>query len=193
MPRDPLRSALACRPRSRVSVPLPRACFSRQRTAAAFTLLELLIVLALIAVVGGLAASGIVASQRGDETRAALMSIVDAATLARTEAMRTARATSVTVALDGEHLRLTYPPRGETRRRWGGVRPIDAAGQLATLSARFDSLGRSDTRSWRIEQVRGGSGRGEAVRIWQIEFDPVSGAPSVHDTALDRPSKEAAR
>lgn len=151
-----------------------------------FTLLELLITLGLIGLLVGIVTVALGRLSRASENRAALSGVVNALTTARVEAMRTSRPVRVTVEIAEGVVRVAEGVADrESRYRTGLVQFRDEQGGAATTAvAEFDTLGRTRERLWRIEE---GSSRSvgpagqvspsEAVRIWRIEFDPVSGAP----------------
>ncbi len=151
-----------------------------------FTLLELLITLGLIGLLVGIVTVALGRFSRAAENRAALIGVVNALTAARVEAMRTSRPVRVTVEIAEGVVRVDEGVADrESRYRTGLVQFRDEQGNAAPSAvAEFDTLGRTRERLWLVEE---GSGRsaspagqvlpGEAVRIWRIEFDPVSGAP----------------
>lgn len=148
--------------------------------------MELLITLALIGLVVGVVTVAIGRLSRASENRAALIGVVNALTVARVEAMRTSRPVRVSVEINDGVVRVDGGLADQDfRYRTGPLQLLDAHGQgVASAEAEFDSLGRTRERLWRIGEGEassgdlaaqlGGSGK---VRIWRIEFDPVSGAP----------------
>jgi prepilin-type N-terminal cleavage/methylation domain-containing protein len=165
------------------------------RARRAFTLIEMLIVLALLAVLSGMVAAGVGAMSRTTDTRAALTAVLDALTLARIDAMRAAKSRVVTLALADDRLRISTEPGKVRSLRAGGVVPVDESGAESVLRARFDGSGRADAEPWRLALGAPGS-KGpvrDGVRIWRIEFDPISGAASLIDPAAVNASKESPR
>lgn len=162
---------------------------SRSRVSCrGFTLFELLIVLALLAVLVGLIAGAVGGLSRRNDSRAALTAALDALTLARIDAMRSARPRTVSVAREGERLVIVTDP-GTTRSvRAAEVTPVSERAVPAAQVARFDGSGRTDSAAWRLA-LAAPAPQGtipEGARIWRVEFDPISGAPSLIDPASER-------
>lgn len=169
----------------------------RSLQARGFTLLELLITLALAGLLVGVVTVGLGRMTRASENRAALIGIVNALTVARVEAMRTSRPVRVAVEVSDGRV-LVREGIGDRVSRYpvSGIQLRDGDGRPATsAAAEYDTLGRTRERVWRFEEAPHSPGTGPAqvgaagaVRIWRIEFDPVSGAP-----VLRSPGESGAR
>ena len=151
--------------------------------AAGFTLLELLISLAIIGLIVGVVSVSVGRLSRAAETRAALSGVVNALAVARVEAMRTSRSLRVVIEFGSDHLLIEQEGSDQQRRyRVRGLMLKGPHGRPETKAlAVFDTMGRTRERVWHIEEASLKAGNqasgAEAVRIWRIEFDPVSGAP----------------
>lgn len=166
-----------------------------------FSLLELLVVLALVGLVSGLALTGLARSGAGGIEARTVQEIELALRSARVEAMRSGSGRSVWVSIDGvlelgDH-------RGHVRELEAGeLRAVDGDGRsVQRLEVSFGSDGRTGERLWRLADARldvqrafdlgllspsPGSGGAELAelasrgglsgRLWLVRFDPVSGA-----------------
>lgn len=149
------------------------------------TLIEMVLVLVLLALVAGLSITAVgvdggAGRELGERVMTRLLE-------ARHEAMRSGAPARAVVEVDEEGYRVWVEARGEEiRSRSGSLgagvlelwdRTADyglggavASGERGRLEAEFRPSGRTDRRSWRLG-VRG--------RMWDIEFDPVTGEPSL--------------
>ena len=171
------------------------------------TLLELVVVLALVGLVSGLVLTGIGRGGAAQAESAAIREIERSLVTARVDAMRSGSEREVVVELLGESVLVRSGGRDRTVER-GGLAMVDEDGRpLDVLAARFASDGRTDQRLWRMpgegvdlqrafdlgllreaeyaehldEAVvdRTAAASGIGGRLWLIRFDPVSGAPRV--------------
>lgn len=164
----------------------------------AFSLLELVVVLALIGLMGAIAAVRVGAGAEGRRLDDAVRTVERALIESRVEAMQQARPIPVSVALDGGSVRVDGVGDAVVARA-GGLRALDEEGrELERLEVVFGPDGRADGLVFRLAgpglnvqrafdlglleplggaDVEAGSGLGG--RLWLIRFDPVSGAPSV--------------
>ncbi len=165
-----------------------------------FTLLEVVIVLALIGLLGGIALVGV---SRGG-TRAAQDEAVRAIERrlleARVDAMQRTRVNAVRAEFRADGLVLSGSGREERIEGLEMVAIDERGREVEALEVAFGPSGRADALVWRIagenlnrqraydlgllEEGRlepGGDAatRGIGGRLWLIRFDPVSGVPSV--------------
>lgn len=154
----------------------------------AFTLLELILVLAVASLMMGVAAAALMRNESGPvKARRGLAEVVMHLRAARADALVTRSAVGVELADDpGEAdagrvlVRRTDDEAARAREvDLGGVGALDAYGGWATggggnggVRVGFDSSGRSDSRGWRFAE-RSGDRAGRIA--WLIVFDPVSG------------------
>lgn len=151
----------------------------------AFTLLELILVLAVVALMMGVAAAALMRSESGPvKARRGLAEVVMHLRAARADAMVTRSPVAVELVDDPNEAdagrMLTRRVDDDKRRArevdLGGVGALDPHGGWATAAqgvrVRFDASGRSDARGWRFAE-RSGERAGRIV--WVIVFDPVSG------------------
>ncbi len=145
-----------------------------------FTLLEMILVLAVAALMMGVAASAMMRSESGSaRARRGLADVVMHLREARADAMVRRETVVVELRRDAGRgagamvLARTGGDRGDRAVDMGSLWLLDATGMWAE-SARvgFDSSGRSDARGWRFAE-REGSRSGRIA--WLIVFDPVSG------------------
>lgn len=176
----------------------------RDGTPRAFTLIELVVVLALLGLIAALVAGSVGAGSDRAARRDALRSLVTLLTTQRLECLRGARSGGLSVTAEGTILDVStaiepggpgaVPPVRQLRAP--GMVMYDSTGAAARrLEARFDAWGRTPERRWMflMPVLPGASAdRGRAPepapgrldpdrpvpadRIWLIEFDPVSGA-----------------
>ena len=166
---------------------------SHIRRTTGFTLLEMLVVVAVIALIAGIAAVSVASAGRQNRTRSTVLGVLDGLALARLQALRSGVGVGVEVRAVGDSLVLEASPL--QIRRFDAA-DLTLADELPvprqSLRARFGSSGRTDARSWRLLESRGSSG-GETLRIWEIRFDPLSGAPSLAPRERDDRPKEFPR
>ncbi len=149
------------------------------RHPASFTLIETLLVVAIVAVIAAVLAGGLLRSAGRTARRATLAGIVETAAATRLEALRTGRATSVTVSQRGEELSVESP-RGSRPMEGAGLALCNERGEaVAMVGAEFDSDGRTACRQWRLAV----GAAGERDKMWRIEFDPLSGVPRLVDAS----------
>lgn len=140
----------------------------------AFTTLEILLALALLALVAGIVAIGVARTSSAAAREHAVRAIERALLTARVDAMRFSDTRVVVIeAVDGG-LRVV----GSAAEGAGFLRtdlePVGEGGdRLPRLEAAFDSAGRTRERAWTLAP------RTASNTIVAIEFDPVSGAPRV--------------
>lgn len=161
----------------------------RPPTRRAYTLLEVVIVVALIGLIAAVILTGFAGRSAGTARRQAVMGVIEELTIARMEALRTGKVRSARLVRVNDEDELVAS-RGERTRRWRakGLEPRDSGGGVVTaLEAVFDGAGRTDQRRWLLS-VPDTSGGVAAGTMFRIEFDPVSGAVS-----LGRGDKEAVR
>lgn len=186
---------------------------NRARTASrAFTLLEMIIVLAVLSLVVGIAAPRFASSASGAQSREAVRGLVDALTAQRAETIRAMRPSVVFVVGQRDRVSLVTTDAADatstalesmlTERggvsapfrelgAWRGVALADpatgasAATARRVLQVRFDPLGRATAADGGIALVA----PGDDDRIWRLEFDPISGAPSAGSGAGRPPNK----
>ncbi len=140
----------------------------------AFTLLELLVVLALLGATAALVAPRLAQGAASARTRAALGGVVHALRAERAEAVRALVPRDVTLRRDDAGgLRLVAT--GEPEMVWPGFPLVlldgDSAG-VPALEAHFEASGRARGGPWAFGEPAGGA-------VWVIGFDPVSGAPGL--------------
>lgn len=154
-----------------------------RRARAAFSLLETLIVLVILGLTAALVAASIGAGARVTRERAAVTAVLDALWAARTQALSTAAPVRLVLRAEPGHLAWTKDALPARRVAADGLVPIDQLSRPAQLDARFAPSGRTDAQSWRITSTPPASGTAP-VRIWRIDFDPISGAPALFDPSL---------
>lgn len=147
---------------------------------AAFSLLEIVVAMAIAALLLGLAAPAIsLRSQRAAQMRAAA-GLLDACRAARVEAIEKAAPRRVLVRSDNGALVVQVEGAAAQRLFTGQVvLRAQIAGQTtqgAEAVVLFQPSGRTRTRA--LELLRK-EGRQERDRLWRIEFDPVSGQPAL--------------
>ncbi len=151
-----------------------------------FSLLEALVVLALLALIVGVTAPAMGRFLAEDAERRRLVDLVNVLQAERTEAIRLGRGVRVALEHEGEALVVTR--RGEAKRwaSWGG-HLLDGEDEEPVMRTEliFEPSGRTTTRQILFESVEASD------RMWEIAFDPVSGVPSLRGRATGE-SKDAA-
>ncbi|MFI4855419.1 MAG: Tfp pilus assembly protein FimT/FimU [Phycisphaerales bacterium JB065] len=165
-----------------------------------FTLFELVIVLALIGLLGGVALVGVSSRGRRGAHDEAVRAIERRLLEARVDAMQRTRVNRVRVEFRDDRLVL-LGYGGEAVVEGPGLSALDElARDLDALEVSFAPHGRADVLVWRIADeeldrqraydlglldagrvLDGGDAATSGIggRLWLIRFDPVSGAPSV--------------
>ncbi len=152
--------------------------------ARGFTLLEVLVVIAIVAIIAGTLAVGVARNSPDRMVGRAMEEITTELSVARVEAMQRGRVEVVDVGPEEGGVRLV---RGERVRGWKtpkvqlqsqrgvttrfGNPDESEEAHRGVIRAEFDTMGRTRARRWEV-WIDGAPGR-----IWAIEFDPVSGAP----------------
>ena len=140
------------------------------RISSGFSLLELLVVLALLGMVAALVAPGVVRMSLGDPRNTDVSELSDTLAGARLDALRRSTSTVVTLRVAEGGLTAQW---GDDARAWAdwplaivdeGQRVFDSA------QVRFSATGRADRREIRLLEADTG-------RMWRIEFAVASGAP----------------
>lgn len=173
--------------RSRCCGPAERAGLAGR----AFTLLELLVVLAIAGLLAGAVVPGVARLIGDGGPEATLEKVRESLVLARAEALRSSRQTSVEIRAGAGAIEVHREgPRqgrgGERVRRleaeWLAEAPFGAAAigeavgtpePRASRRVVFDSLGRASAGELRF--VAAGDGAGGGGTIWKIRFDPMTG------------------
>lgn len=142
-----------------------------RKTSRAFSLLELLIVLALLAMVAALVGPVALRMSLGDPRDTDVSELTNALAAARLDALREGASSSIRLAVDDGSLTASW---SDQRIGWSDwkLAVLDDDGSVQdALQLRFAVSGRADRRDIRLLEA-------ETGRMWRIEFDPVSGAPS---------------
>lgn len=165
-------------------------------TRRAFTLLEIIIVLALIGAMATLVLTGVARATPGIQRRDAVHALHSALLHARADAMQVGEVMQVQVAFSEEDAitiqrddaaPVTHPAPNLARytlRAPAG--PNSVPEPFAPLIARFDTAGRTDQREWAFGLAD------SADTLWTIRFDPLSGAPRLIEGASGDPAAESA-
>lgn len=176
-----------------------------RRPARAFSMLELVIALAVVALAAGLISGALGAWGATARQRSTVDTIVRALSLARLDAMRAQQPVEARLEPSEKPAELTLriadkvnpvraaglapvPGLNETdlnapiRRSALGAIPVDDlanTGRASELRVKFDSSGRADSRAWRLAALDGAGANASPGRtLWIIRFDAVSGAVS---------------
>jgi len=137
-------------------------------------MLEILLALALLALVAGIVAVGVARTSAAAAREHALRAVERALLTTRVDAMRFSDRRSVAVEVVAGGLRLAGPSAEGAGFVSTDLVPVGEGGEaLSRLEAEFDSAGRTRERRWTLAP------RGASNTIVAIEFDPVSGAPRV--------------
>ena len=151
-----------------------------------FTLLELIVVLAIAGLLAGVVVFGLGAGSQGREHRSAITHLASELQLARVSAMQQGGALRVSIRLTPDALECEYA--SITRRfpcRELGIATIDSKAPPEEWSGvLFRADGRTDSR--RIAFAREG---GSDTLLPYIEFDPISGAIEL-GRATDAPPRD---
>ncbi len=159
-----------------------RAALRMRAARRGFSLIELIVVLALVGLVAGLVAPAVGRAWGRDAERRQLIELTGALGAERVEAMRVRRPMVVRLTAGEGDLRMSAAPEGEepgASRVWGGWRStlVDAEGEaLPEAGLAFDALGRASVRE---VIFRGSADESGSDRMWRIVLDPVSGKPSL--------------
>lgn len=153
---------------------------SAVRTRRAFTLAEMLFVVAIIAIVSGVLTTSLVRASPSRERQAALGHLVTYLSLARLESMQTSKPRQIEVGIEDHHLHAHIA--GGSSRSWR-VPPTTLSNGRPTIAeslrASFDAFGRTSQRTWNFIPEH------DNEPIWTIAFDPLSGSPHLMRTYKD--------
>jgi prepilin-type N-terminal cleavage/methylation domain-containing protein len=140
-------------------------------TTRAFSLLELLIVLALLGMIAALVAPAALRMSLGDPRDTDVAKLTESLAAARLDALR--EGASAVVRLEGKNgeLAASWTDQRIEWSEWRLTIVDDTERAMDTLQMRFAATGRADRRDIRLLEPDTG-------RMWRIEFDPVSGVPS---------------
>jgi len=152
-----------------------------------FSLLEALVVLALLALVIGLTAPALGRFLAEDAERRQLVDLVNLLQAERTEAIRLGRA--VRVGLEHEGPALVVTRRGGAKRwaDWGAQLLDDDEDPVLGAALVFEPSGRTARRLILFESLEASD------RIWAVTFDPVSGVPALGERAEEGSDTAAPR
>lgn len=181
-----------------------------------FTLVELLVVVALLGLTAALVAASLGRSSAAAKQRDAVQGLVSALNAARLEAMRSQKSLEALCSVDGETGKLVLRA-GDRERSWdsGGLAPtagrfdpvadegvrrervasaerdeLANTGVSGPVRVLFDTGGRAGTAAWRLAALEGSERSGDARpvgrTIWVLRFDPVSGSPSAEPVGARR-------
>lgn len=162
----------------------------------AFTMLELIIVLALLGGVSALILMSVTRSTEAVQRKQAIEAVHLALMHARLDSMQSGMETVVRVELQdpdrlvirrAESPDLDFPAPALTRHILSvPAGPNSLPDASAPLVARFLPTGRTDQREWAFGL------RESADTLWTIRFDPLSGAPRLIEGETPDPAAEAA-
>ncbi len=166
-----------------MGTPRSGATLRARPSHAAFTLLEMVIVIALAGVVASLTLVSVFSVQQSAERRSTVTTIHALLLAQRVAAMEHAEPVSLTLELPEEPpgdgapvflVTLKGPNDLEDTRQLpaAGLTFADEVGPLVRTTATFDAMGRTTARDWRFPLEEGGSGT-----MWRILFDPIAGNP----------------
>lgn len=140
----------------------------------AFTTLEILLALALLALVAGIVAVGVARSSQAAAREATIRALERALLTTRVDAMRFSEPRSVAFEAVEGGLRVVGPVAEGAGMLTTDLTPVGEGGDpVERLEATFDSAGRTRERRWTLAPP------GASNTIVAIEFDPVSGYPRV--------------
>ncbi len=155
---------------------------SALRSGRGFSLLELIVALAIVALLLGVAAPTLGGTARRMAERRAAFTLLDVCRGARVEALEQAARREVH-AHGGREGLVVWTQDGRRRRLLRAPVEVHAMGSAAQEAQRrdvvvvFEPSGRTRTRGVAFRRLLGREG-GEA-RLWRIVFDPVSGEPTL--------------
>ena len=155
---------------------------SAVRAERAFTLAELICVIAIVALISSVLATSLVRASPTRDRQAALGHLVTYLSLARLDSMQSAQWRTVEVGIDGIHLRAQLSAGGS--RSWTlppTTLAMNTSEAATSLRADFDSIGRTSARIWNFIPQR------PDEPIWTIAFDPLSGTPRLVRTDKEDP------
>ena len=172
---------------------------TRSLRRRAFTLLELVVVVALVGLMASLVGVRVASSSAVQQERAALQAMVDVLATTRVEAMRRGEMLTATLTCKQEQFAVDGPGMHRLVEAQGLIAIDDRVEPVGGHHVDFDGAGRTLQRMWwfvnedvqRTEllnanllvapwEVTGDApARDVQGRVWRIVFDPVSGAPRV--------------
>ncbi len=139
---------------------------------AAFTLLELLVVLSIVGLLAAVAIPAATSAMRGASPRSSLSEVRSQLALARAKALRSGRAVEARLTSEDGSIVVAYADREKQVR---AVWLAESEEPSPPETVRFDSLGLADRREVQFVASRA-EGAGASGIIWRLAFDPVSGA-----------------
>lgn len=165
---------------------------------AGFTLLELVVVVALLGLMASLVGVRVASTSAVAQERAILQALVNVLATTRVESMRRGAVLSCSYVLEGDRLVVDGPGMHRAIDTRGLIAIDDKAEPMKGGRADFDGSGRTLQRVWWFaspETNRTALLNGNVLRapwdvsdapagdvpgrVWRIVFDPLSGAPRV--------------
>jgi len=150
---------------------------SRAARRGAFTLLEVLIVVAMIGVLAGLSVSSFSRGSIASKQRQIAGSLVAQLRLARADALLSGQPAQVVLRADQQRTLALSRTEGEAEKSWelpgdGALTLIPGIGEPAmAVEITFSATGRCSMRTFAVRSAASGG------TIFTIEFDPISGEP----------------
>lgn len=143
-------------------------------TGRGFTLLELIVVLAIAGLVLGITAAALYRSSASSARKRAMEEMVIALGATRVEAMRRASAIEIEVSTSDNEVTLVA---GDRTRTW------EAPGLVAqsAMKSTFEPSGLIRARAWRFADTTHSQ-----ATLFTVVFDPISGAPALRRGAGSR-------